>query len=311
MITALAPAKVNLALAITGRRADGFHELVSVFVRVGLADRLSVEVAATWTQGDRLTVDGASPSRTQRSNLVLRATEELRGHLGQALPPLDWTLEKHIPYAAGLAGGSSDGAAALGLATAAWGVALSDEDRLDLAARLGSDVPFFVTHAATALVEGRGERIGPLPSPTDHPAVLLITTATGLSTTAVFAELDASEPVPRTSRSTAAARELAAALEAGLDAEGFAGWAARLRDANDLWAPVLRLRPEIGAHRASLEAVLERPVLLSGSGPTLVALYPSLEAAEAGRERATRRADLHGLQLTATPVRDPAHMEGR
>lgn len=311
MIAALAPAKVNLALGVTGRRADGLHELVSVFVRVGLADRLAVEVAATRTDADRLTVGGRPRSGKPGLDLVLRASAELRRHVGRTLPPLDWTLEKRIPYAAGLAGGSSDAAAALELAAAAWGVTLLDEELLDLAARLGADVPFFCTHAPAALVEGRGERVRPLPSPIGDAAALLVTSATGLSTTAVFAELDASGPALGTSRAAATARDLATALEAGLDADSLAGWATRLRDANDLWAPALRLRADIGTHRDTLEAALERPVLLSGSGPTLVALYPSFEAAEAGRLHLAGRADLRDLQMTATPIRDPANVEGR
>jgi 4-diphosphocytidyl-2-C-methyl-D-erythritol kinase len=311
VIEALAPAKVNLALAIVGRRADGFHELVSVFTRVGLADRLTVEVSAARRNVDRLMVDGAPRSRVHGVDIVLMASSLLRRHAGQPLPPLDTVLEKRIPYAAGLAGGSSDGAAALDLMAAAWGLALSEGERLDLAARLGSDVPFFAAHTAVALVEGRGERIKPLPSPHGAPAALLVTSEEGLSTTDVFAALDASGTNLPASSAAATAYELAGALDAGLDAEAFAGWAARLRDANDLWAPAARLRPELRTRRDALEAALERPVLLSGSGPTLLALYPSLEAAEAGRLRLAGRSDLRGLRLTATPIGDPEHREAR
>lgn len=302
MIERLAPAKINLALAVVGRRPDGFHELVSVFMRVGLADRLSVEADTVPGEGDHLVVTGAS-GRIDGLDLVLHAAGLLRAHVGRPLPALRFSLQKRIPVGGGLGGGSSDAAAALDLAAGAWGLALGDEERLDLAARLGSDVPFFAARAAAALIEGRGERIRPLPPPHGAPAVLLVTSEQGLSTTEAFRALDASG-VDFATSGTAAAYGLAAAIDAGLDAQAFAGWAGRLRDANDLWAPALRLRPELGARRDALEHALERPVLLSGSGPTLLALYPSLEAAEVGRDRLAGLRDQRGLRITPTPVGD-------
>jgi 4-diphosphocytidyl-2-C-methyl-D-erythritol kinase len=311
VIEAQAPAKINLALAVIGRRADGFHQLVSVFIRAGLADRLAVEVATTRPSIDRLTVEGAPRSRVHGVDSVLMAIDLLRRHAGRPLPPLDIVLEKHIPYAAGLAGGSSDGAAAIELAAEAWGLALSDGERLDLAARLGSDVPFFAAHAAVALIEGRGERITALPPAHGAPAALLATSEEGISTTDVFAALDAAATSLPSSGAAATAFELAAALAAGLDAEALAGWAARLRDANDLWAAAVGLRPELRVRRDTLEAALEQPILMSGSGPTLLALYPSLEAAEAGRLGLAGRTDLRGLRLTATPIGNAQHREAR
>jgi 4-diphosphocytidyl-2-C-methyl-D-erythritol kinase len=308
MIERLAPAKINLALAVTGRREDGFHELVSVFLRVGLADQLSVEADDAPGEGDDLVVAGAS-GPIEGLNLVLHAAGLLRTYAGRPLPPLHFSLQKRIPVAGGLGGGSSDAAAALDLAAEAWRLALADGERLDLAARLGSDVPFFAAQIAAALVEGRGERMRPLPPPSGDPAALLVTALAGLSTGDVFGALDAAGPADPAAggmRTAATARALAAALEAGLDAAAFAGWAGRLRDANDLWAPAATLRPELVSLRETLERRLARPVLLSGSGPTLLALYPSLVEAEAGRRAL---AGLDDLRIAATAIGQRAEQE--
>jgi 4-diphosphocytidyl-2-C-methyl-D-erythritol kinase len=308
----LAPAKVNLALGVVGRRADGYHELISVFARLALADRLSVEIGGDPGTVDRLDVGGTAGHVATDLDLVLRAAAALRAHAGRPLPALRFTLEKRIPVAAGLGGGSSDAATALELAAAAWGLAPSLEERLDLAARLGSDVPFFAVGAAAALVEGRGERIRPLPPPGGDPAVLLVTADARLSTAVVFRAFAAAAeggagPVGTGSSSAAAtARDLAAALEAGLDAEAFAGWAPRLRDANDLWPAAAGLLPELAELRGTLEGRLGRPVLLSGSGPTLVALYPSQGEADAGRRRL---AGLRGARITVTTLGDGQRRE--
>jgi len=306
VIEGLAPAKVNLALAVVGRRADGYHELVSVFARLDLADRMTVEVAGN--APDRLTVAGGgySPSGL---DLVLSAAMLLREHAGRPLPSLVFALEKRIPVAAGLGGGSSDAATALELAAAAWDIDLSAGERLDLAARLGSDVPFFAARTAAALVEGRGERIRALPAPTGGAAALLVTSESGLSTAEVFRVFDDGvAPGAGSPAAATTARELAAALEAGLDADAFAGWAPRLRDANDLWPAAVGLLPELAALRATLEERLRRPVLLSGSGPTLVALYPSLLEAQAGGRQLT---ELRGARITVTVLGNGQHREAR
>jgi 4-diphosphocytidyl-2-C-methyl-D-erythritol kinase len=321
-----APAKVNLALAVGGRRADGFHELVSVFVRLELADLLAVEVSATPGGIDRLSVSGVPGEAVFGLDLVLRAAALLREHAGRPLPALHFSLHKAIPIAAGLGGGSSDAAAALELAAAAWEISLSDVERLDLAARLGSDVPFFAAGVAAALVEGRGERLRSLQPPGGDAAVLLVTSAAGLATADVFRSLDAAaEPGSRGAAgarpvgsaadgAASTAHELAVALEAGLDADAFAGWAGRLRDANDLWPAAVRLRPELAALRATIESRLGRPFLLSGSGPTLVALYPSLGAAEAARRQLSGVRGVggrRGARVTATTVGHGQHREAR
>ena len=160
-VVRLASAKLNLTLAVLGTRPDGFHELHSVMVPLDLADRLSVSVLPPGA-ADTIHVEGFDPGPAA-DNLVLRAIAAARRHArpawGRAEPPpaLAARLEKRIPVAAGLAGGSSDAAAAVDAALEAWGVELDAESRHRLAAELGSDVPFFLA-GGPALVEGRGER---------------------------------------------------------------------------------------------------------------------------------------------------------
>lgn len=282
-------AKVNLALGVVGRRADGFHDLVSVFLRIDLADRLEVrrsgEPATFDPATDRLDVmgeAGAADVGPDPDNLVLRAARLLRLKAGASLEPLFFTLDKRIPVAAGLGGGSADGAAALRLAAHAWGMPLDAAERLSLAARLGSDVPFFASDAAAAIVRGRGERVEPLAAPAGDPGFLLVTAAARLSSSDVFGALSGAAGRPGVDAAAArAAFDLAAALRNGLDAAGLAAWAGRLRDANDLWPAARALRPSLAGLRGALEERLGRPMLLSGSGPTLLALYPSRDEARA------------------------------
>jgi 4-diphosphocytidyl-2-C-methyl-D-erythritol kinase len=306
----LAHAKVNLALAITGRRPDGYHELRSVFLRIGLADRLEVAVDEA-TEGDRLEVAG-DPRCTVEGNLVLRAWALLRTALGGDAPPLVGSLEKRIPVAGGLGGGSSDAATALRLAAPLWGVTADalrpviDPATLDaLALRLGADVPFFVRNHAAALVEGVGERLAPLPPASGDAGLLLVTPAIGASTPAVF---DAYDRLAARDRGTGAlVDELAAAFRDGLDGTGLAAWAGRLAAANDLWPAAAAVVPALPAARDAMATALDRPVMLSGSGSTLFALYPSRAEAVRAREELEARLprELAGARLFAVGTSVP------
>jgi 4-diphosphocytidyl-2-C-methyl-D-erythritol kinase len=297
-----AHAKVNLGLAVTGRRPDGYHDLRSVFLRLDLHDHLEIRRADDVAGEDELVIDGP-PGLPTRDNLVLRALARLRAAVEQPLPALAVRLDKHIPVAAGLGGGSSDAAAALKLAVDAWDVLLDRAALMDLAAGVGSDVPFFASGHAAALVSGVGDSVEALPEPRPGAGILLVTPPQRLSTAAVFAELDRLPAPSRGPRDQAArVAALAAALEGGADAADLAAAAADLRDANDLWAPAVRLMPQLARLREHLEARLGRVVHLSGSGPTLVAVYPSLEAARTAaavleQEQATA---LRDAVITAT-----------
>ena len=172
-VVRLAPAKLNLTLAVVGRRPDGYHALHSVMAPLALADRLSLAPDPSPDARDRLRVDGFDTG-PDADNLVLRALDAtrraLRPHLAVPPPALAIRLEKRIPVAAGLAGGSSDAAAAIEGALEAWGAGvLSAAERSGLAASIGSDVPFFLA-GGPALVEGRGERVTPLRGLRPHAA---------------------------------------------------------------------------------------------------------------------------------------------
>jgi len=286
------PAKINLTLEIVGRRPDGYHDLRSIFLRIGLADRLTMEPAFSGTR-DELTVTGLPGAPSTRDNLVLRALDALRAHAGIDFAPLHVTLEKHIPAAAGLGGGSSDAASALRLAQAAWAISLSPVE-LALGLELGSDVPFFLSDRVAALVEGRGERIAPLADPTDV-GLLLVTPPLALATARVFARYDDLGPV------------LGLPPLANVDTHRLVEAAELLRGSNDLWPAAASLEPSLTALRDELETQTSRPWMLSGSGPTLFGLYPSVEeAAQAGQALVgSRSVALEGALFNAVDLVGP------
>jgi 4-diphosphocytidyl-2-C-methyl-D-erythritol kinase len=280
-VVRLAPAKLNLTLAVIGRRKDGFHALHSVMVPLLLGDRLSLSVAGTGP--DTLHVEGYDPG-PPAGNLVLRAIAAARDALvasGTLTPPLAVRLDKRIPVSAGLGGGSSDAAAALDGALEAWAAELEPDRRAAIAATLGSDVPFFLA-GGPALVEGRGEHVTPLRRPIGEPVgVLLVTPDVAVATRDVFAALasggPASPPAAGATRLTSA--HLASELRGGLRGHDLAARAGVLASANDLAAAAAVVAPGLTTFRRALTRVLGRPVGLSGSGPTLWAVYPSAQAA--------------------------------
>ena len=283
-VVRVAPAKLNLTLAVVGRRPDGFHALHSVMVTLDLADRLALGPA--FGPEDRLHVvgDGAGPAPDvgpERENLVRRAIEAARRAIRAAgddrpLPALAIRLEKRIPTAAGLAGGSSDAVAALDGALEAWGVGdlLDAEARAAVARSLGSDCPFFLA-GGWAAVEGRGERVRPLPPPRgEAPGIVLVTPSLTVATTAVFERYAAGIRQPG-GAALASSTHLAGELQAGLSTARLLERAGLLAVANDLAAATADLVPALVAARRALSRLLERPVGQSGSGPTLWALSPS------------------------------------
>ncbi|MGD0018207.1 MAG: 4-(cytidine 5'-diphospho)-2-C-methyl-D-erythritol kinase [Candidatus Limnocylindrales bacterium] len=279
-----APAKLNLTLAVVGRREDGFHALHSVMVALALSDAVALSPAAARgaAPGDTLRIAGL-PLPATPDNLVLLAIAATRDAVGATWPgvpadppPLAARLTKRIPVAAGLGGGSSDAAATMAAALEAWGAALPAETIRDVAASLGSDVPFFIAGGA-ALVTGRGELVEPLPDlQGEAPAVLIVTPRLAVSTPAVFAAY-ASGTRPATA--LAASERLAADLRAGLPAAALLARAEELAAANDLLPAALEVAPALVAFRRALHGILGRPVGQSGSGPSAWALYPSLPTA--------------------------------
>ncbi|MEI7742474.1 MAG: 4-(cytidine 5'-diphospho)-2-C-methyl-D-erythritol kinase [Chloroflexota bacterium] len=307
----LAPAKVNLTLAVLGIRPDGFHDLHSVMVPLDLADRLSVAVLPPGG-ADTLHVDGFDPGPAA-DNLVLRAIAAAREAAWpawgrpEAPPPLAARLEKRIPVAAGLAGGSTDAAAAMDAALEAWGVELDEPARHAVAARLGSDVPFFLV-GGPALAEGRGERLTPLrwlrdgDPAGDRPGLLIVTPSCGVSTPAAYGAWDAGARLAGGAARLASAH-LAEELRSGLRLADLMARTSVLAAANDLAPAAAVVEPGLVPFKRALIRLLRRPVGVSGSGPTHWALYPS--HAEASAAADVVRAAIACGDLAAPGPREP------
>lgn len=266
-VTARAPAKVNLALGVGPLRADGYHELATVFQSVSLFDEVTVApadgvtVTVEGTQADAVPCDG--------TNLAVRAARLLARTCGID-DGVRIHIRKGIPVAGGMAGGSADAAAALVACDTLWQTGLGREELAMLGAELGSDVPFALS-GGTAIGTGRGDRLTPalargdfswVVAPADH----------GLSTPAVYAELDrlrgtAEVPEPRVSG------QLMQALRAGDPVALGACLVNDLQDAALSLAPALRRTLDLGLACGALAG------LVSGSGPTLVFLVDGPEQA--------------------------------
>lgn len=264
-----AAAKVNLHLGVGRVRDDGFHPLTTVYQAVGLCDDVTATSSEQWSL-DLGLPDWLEPGSvpTDGSNLVDRAASLLAAHHRVPLKGR-FHVEKTIPVAGGLAGGSADAAATLVAFDRLWNLGTTDDDLLRLAARLGSDVPFALL-GGTALGTGRGELVEPV----DDPGTwwwVLVPDPVGLSTPEVYAHYDRLFPdVAPTPRDADA---LLAALRSGE--------AVRLARAlhNDLQEPALDLRPELGHLISQGEAAGALRGLISGSGPTCVFLCESAEHA--------------------------------
>jgi 4-diphosphocytidyl-2-C-methyl-D-erythritol kinase len=282
-ITRRAPAKLNLTLAVLGRREDGYHALHSVMAPLAFGDDLTVQPGRG--TADTLTIDGGDLP-AMPDNLVLRAIAAARAEaIGSgvvlAAQSLEATLAKRIPVAAGLGGGSSDAAAAIGAALEAWHATLASDRLTAVAASVGSDVPFFLARGM-ALVTGRGEFVEPLSSPPDGPsAVLLVTPRIAVSTAAVFAAYAAGARPAEQGRALATSDALAAALRRRTATADLVARAADLAAANDLLPGARAVAPELARFHDALAGILGCPVGQSGSGPSLWALYGSAREAEA------------------------------
>jgi len=234
-------------------------------------------------------------------------------------PPLAARVDKRLPVAAGLAGGSSDAAAALDAALEAWGADLGGEGRRRVAAELGSDVPFFLA-GGPALVEGRGERVTPLPwlrGAAPAPGLLLVTPAVPVSTPDGFAAYAAGiRGIGGAAR--LASEHLASELRSGLSAHDLLVRASVLASANDLQPAADAVVPELVPFRRALRRITGRPVGLSGSGPTHWALYPSLAEAEAAADAVRTAIDEGAIPrpgsadpfVAATTIREPGPPAG-
>jgi 4-diphosphocytidyl-2-C-methyl-D-erythritol kinase len=303
-----APAKVNLGLRITSRRADGYHELRSVFLRLLVADEVTLD--DTSGARDTLVVEG-DPACPVDDNLVLRATGAYRAAAlaaGTAVASVAIRLQKHLPMEAGLAGGSSDAAAVLRLLAHRYPGAVLGHALASVGQRVGSDVPFFVAAAGAALVSDAGIEVEPLPPPIEPLGVLLVTPDIRLATGRVFAawdDLHANGTVTRGDTTTL--DRLATELRAGATPATIVGLAPQLRDANDLWLAAVAVEPGLEGLRDTLEGRLGWPVLMTGSGSTLLALTttPGEAAAAAERLRADPPDGLERARIEASASGSP------
>ena len=265
-----APAKVNLDLRLTGRRADGYHELDSIVAFTAWADRLS------FISDRRLALEVSGPFAAaladRTDNLVLRAARRLAEHAGCA-PHVRIALDKRIPVAAGLGGGSADAAATLRGLSRLWQLGLQVADLLPLALELGADVPVCL-RSGPARMGGIGERLEPIELPVLD--LVLANPNHAVSTAQVFAGLGAIAPALRPEEPVPT---VGADLLAWLRARG-----------NDLEAPARRIAPVIGEVLATLGAQPGcRLARMSGSGATCFGVFDDEQAA-ARAARAMRQA---------------------
>lgn len=261
-ITVRAHAKINLTLTVLGRRADGYHELESVMQQLALHDELAFAPAGP---GIALRVEGDPDVPADERNLVVQAALLLAEAAG-INPAVRVALRKRIPSSAGLGGGSADAAATLAALNAMWGLGWPLSRLMELAARLGSDVPFALL-GGTALARGRGEILERLPSP-GRLGVLLVKPPFGVSTAAVYAAYDQQSYAPGPG-----AGPLVAALRAGR-----ADLVPELLY-NDLEKVTLAMHPVLRRLKERILAAGAAGALMAGSGPTLFGLFASREEA--------------------------------
>jgi len=278
----LAPAKINLSLRIKGRRADGFHEIETLMAPVSLADRLTIEEGRGLSGALDFSCDDASLP-TGDDNLVVRAVRLFREATCRQAA-LRILLKKSIPHGAGLGGGSSDGATTLLGLNELFETKLTQEQLIELASRLGSDVPFFVLRSA-ALCQGRGEIVTARELPNEF-ALLLVKPDFAVPTPWAYARWKESRELPGVAYTE----------------HTFAG----VNWVNDLERPVfekfiflanlktwLREQPEVGA------------ALLSGSGSTVFAVLRDSSDAPALKTRLQREIDPSLWTFACAPIRQP------
>lgn len=249
----VAPAKINWTLEVLGRRGDGYHEIRSVIQTIDLCDVVYLEAA------DKLSLEVSGEHEATEDDLALKAARALAERVGRELPAAI-RIEKRIPVAAGLGGGSSDAAALLRCMNCFHSLGLSQEELAAIGAGVGSDVPFFV-FGGTALVEGRGERVTPLRDMAEKWAVLIVPPVAPVEKTermyAALTQADFGD-----GSGTQAAME---AIQAGLTLDDWLITNVFERAAYEVFH-------DLAAYRYALVKAGASAVYLAGSGPGLFAL---------------------------------------
>lgn len=301
-VTVRVPGKVNLFLGVGDLRDDGYHELTTVFHAVSLFDEITVRNADVLSV--EVSGEGVEELPTDHRNLAWRAAELLAEHVGRA-PDVAISVEKSIPVAGGMAGGSADAAAVLVAINALWELGVPRRDLHTLAAELGSDVPFAL-HGGTALGTGRGEQLATVLARNTFHWVLAFGKR-GLSTPKVFAEIDRLRANP--DRGQTPRLEEPEPLLAAL-ASGDAAQLAPLLG-NDLQSAALSLDSGLRRTLRAGEDAGALAGIVSGSGPTCAFLCASassaidvgVELAGAGVCRTVRAASgpVHGARVVPMP----------
>jgi len=286
-------AKINLTLRVTGRRADGFHDVRTVLQTVALHDTLRFR-----RTGGPFQIECTDPAcPTDRANLVWQAAERVWRAGGRAGSPRGAAVRiyKRIPLQAGLGGGSSDAAAAIRALSRLWAIDLTPEREREIAASLGADVPFFLL-GGTALGVERGDVLFPLP---DLPAswVAIAVPPLPISTAAAYAWWDERRPVAAGDRGTA------------VSGRPFGGLPASERQ-NDLQPVVAAHHPKIGRLVGTLERAGAGHAAMSGSGSAVFGLFPSRRAADAAAARVRRGGAAVLVTKTVDRQRFMALLEG-
>jgi len=269
-VRVLAPAKINLTLRVLGRRADGYHELCSLVTGVGLSDTLWFDP----TESGRISLSCDDPELpTDERNLVVRAAHRLAERAGGR--GVHIRLEKSIPIAAGMGGGSSDAAATLRALNSLWEAGLDPEELSRLGAELGSDVPLFF-HLPAAVIQGRGEIVRPVRLRWAGWAGLVFG-GMPVATKEVYAALDARREIEA---------EDGAAIEAILSATRAEAIGPHL--CNDLEPAVFRVSPAMERLFGQVRDGGGRFARISGAGSTVYSLFDDEAGARAWVERLRR-----------------------
>jgi 4-diphosphocytidyl-2-C-methyl-D-erythritol kinase len=275
----LAPAKLNLALHVTGRRPDGYHLLDSLVAFTRFGDRLTIAPA----DEDSFVMSGpfAAGLQADDTNLVIRARDALRRAFGDQ-SPVSIGLEKNLPIASGVGGGSSDAAATLKGLRDVWKLNASDADLVRIGLPLGADLPMCLA-AKPLLARGIGDEITPVPGMASL-GIVLVNPGVAVSTADVFAALASRDNAPLPP------------LPRALDFHGLCNWLETTR--NDLEVPARRIRPEISGALAALRKGGAHFVRMSGSGATCFGLFESGNVAK--RAATTIRERKPGWFVAAT-----------
>lgn len=255
-----APAKINLTLDVLGKRADGYHEVETIMQTIALGDTVRL------MEAPYVEVESDHPQMPMgRNNLAVRAAELLRQKTG-ITKGVRIRIDKRIPIAAGLAGGSTDAAAVLRGLNKLWGLQLPDISMQEMAARLGSDVAFCL-RGGTALGKGRGEQVAVLPSLPQF-GVIIVKMPFAVSTKEVYQRFRLNTGIKPTTEA------MIQALQSGERR------AIREAMSNMLEQVTLTMHPEIAQVKALLREAGAEAVLMSGSGPTVFALTETREDAQ-------------------------------